>query len=487
MEIFKLFGTIFVDSAAAQDSISKTSGQAEGLGTKLKNGITTVGKWATAIGAAATAVGAAMVGAASKVAGTADEIDKASRRAGTTAENYQRLNYAMGQSGISSEKFEKSMVKNQQALTKAAEGTAAYAEAYDKLNVSIYDTNGNLRAADDVYEETIKKLADLEDKNQRNAIANQIFGKSYADLAPILDSGSAGIDDLTSRAEKLGLVLGQDVVDAGVKFGDTMDDAKQMGGAFFNMIAAELLPMLQAFLDYIINNAPKIQATIKNVAEGIETAITEFQIFWEEHGETIKAITTAVFEGIQTIVEIAMSLLKDVIDTTCSLIEGDWKGFWDGIVRIAKNIGTTLFNVGRNAFKMLWDGMKSIWASISNWVSNTVNWLAEKLTFWRKSKEEMAEEDGDDTPNPDGTHAAGLPYVPYDGYVAKLHKGETVLSANSSQTMAEDIINGLIPLLGRGENAQTITVNLMVDKKVLAQTIFDPLKEVSRQRGVSFV
>ena len=78
MEIFKLFGTIFVDSAAAQDSISKTSGQAEGLGTKLKNGITTVGKWATAIGAAATAVGAAMVGAASKVAGTADEIDKAS-------------------------------------------------------------------------------------------------------------------------------------------------------------------------------------------------------------------------------------------------------------------------------------------------------------------------------------------------------------------------------------------------------------------------
>lgn len=486
MEIFKLFGTIFVDSAAAQDSISKTSGQAEGLGTKLKNGITTVGKWATAIGAAATAVGAAMVGAASKVAGTADEIDKASRRAGTTAENYQRLNYAMGQSGISSEKFEKSMVKNQQALTKAAEGTAAYAEAYEKLNVSIYDTNGNLRQADEVYEETIKKLADLEDKNQRNAIANQIFGKSYADLAPILDSGSAGIDDLTSRAEKLGLVLGQDVVDAGVKFGDTMDDAKQMGGAFFNMIAAELLPMLQAFLDYIIDHAPQIQATIKKVADGVKATIAGFQAFWEEHGETIKAITSALFNGIAIIVETAMELLEDLIDAACSLIEGDWKGFWDAMVRIVKNIGTKLLNAGKGAFQMLWDGMKSIWTSISNWVSDKVSWLAEKLAFWRKSKEEM-EEDDDDGPKPDGTHAAGLPYVPYDGYVAKLHKGETILTANSSQTMAEDIINGLIPFLGRGENAQTITVNLVVDKKVLAQTIFDPLKEVSRQRGVSFV
>ena len=486
MEIFKLFGTIFVDSAAAQESISKTSGQAEGLGTKLKNGITTVGKWATAIGAAATAVGAAMVGAASKVAGTADEIDKASRRAGTTAENYQRLNYAMGQSGISSEKFEKSMVKNQQALTKAAEGTAAYAEAYEKLNVSIYDTNGNLRQADDVYEETLKKLADLEDTNQRNAIANQIFGKSYADLAPILDSGSAGIDDLTSRAEKLGLVLGQDVVDAGVKFGDTMDDAKQMGGTLFNMIAAELLPMLQTFLDYIIDHAPQIQATIKTVAEGVKTAISGFQAFWKEHGEAIKTITSAVFEGIKIIVETAINLIKDVIVAACSLIEGDWKGFWDAIVRIVKNIGTTLFNAGKSAFQMLWDGIKSVWTSISDWVSDKVSWLADKLTFWRTSQAEMSNQAAE-TQQSHGSHAAGLPYVPFDGYVATLHKGETILSANSSQNMAEDIINGLVPLLGKGENNQTITVNLVVDKKVLAQAIFDPLKEVSRQRGVSFV
>ena len=486
MEIFKLFGTIFVDSAAAQNSISKTSGQAEGLGTKLKNGITAAGKWATAIGAAATAVGAAMVGAASKVASTADEIDKASRRAGTSAENYQRLNYAMGQSGISSEKFEKSMIKNQQALNKAAEGTKAYSEAYEKLGVSIYDTNGNLREADAVYEETLMKLADLEDINQRNAIANQLFGKSYADLAPILDSGSAGIADLTSRAEKLGLILGQDVVDAGVKFGDTMDDAKQMGGAFFNMIAAELLPMLQMFLDYIIDHAPQIQATIKKVADGVKATIAGFQAFWEEHGETIKAITSALFNGIAIIVETAMELLEDLIDAACSLIEGDWKGFWDAMVRIVKNIGTKLLNAGKGAFQMLWDGMKSVWTSISNWVNEKVSWLANKLAFWRSAQAEMSEKAAENQQS-HGSHAAGLPYVPFDGYIATLHKGETVLSANSSQTMAEDIINGLIPLMNRGESAQSITVNLVVDKKVLAQAIFDPLKEVSRQRGVSFV
>ena len=180
-----------------------------------------------------------------------------------------------------------------------------------------------------------------------------------------------------------------------------------------------------------------------------------------------------------------MELLRDGIEAVCSLIEGDWEGFWDSIVRIVKNIGALLFSAGKGALNMLWDGMRSIWESISSWVSDKVNWLVEKLMFWRSTKEEMA--DGSDT-SPDGSHAAGLPYVPYDGYIAELHKGETVLSANSSKTMVEDIVNGLAPLMSGGAAATgPITINLVVDKKVLAQTIFDPLRDVSKQRGVAFV
>ena len=91
MEIFKLFGSILVDSSKAEDSISKTGEKAEGLGGKLGNGIKTAAKWGVALGAAAIAVGGAMLAAAGKVAGAADEIDKASRRAGTDAETWQKL------------------------------------------------------------------------------------------------------------------------------------------------------------------------------------------------------------------------------------------------------------------------------------------------------------------------------------------------------------------------------------------------------------
>lgn len=66
LEIFKLFGSIMVDSSAAEDSIQKTDEKAEKLGNKLQSGIKTAGKWAAGITAGAAAVGGAMFKAAER-------------------------------------------------------------------------------------------------------------------------------------------------------------------------------------------------------------------------------------------------------------------------------------------------------------------------------------------------------------------------------------------------------------------------------------
>ena len=59
MEIFRLFGSILIDNAEADKSISKTSDKAEGLGKKFGSGIATAAKWGTAIvGGATLAAGA---------------------------------------------------------------------------------------------------------------------------------------------------------------------------------------------------------------------------------------------------------------------------------------------------------------------------------------------------------------------------------------------------------------------------------------------
>lgn len=69
MEIFKLFGSIFVDTDKADESIKKTEKNTESFASKLGNGIKTAAKWGAAIVAAASvaavAIGTKAVTAAS--------------------------------------------------------------------------------------------------------------------------------------------------------------------------------------------------------------------------------------------------------------------------------------------------------------------------------------------------------------------------------------------------------------------------------------
>lgn len=389
IEIFKLFGSILINNDKANESIQKTEQKAGGLASKLGGGIATAAKWGSAVGVAAGAVGGAMMYAANKAAGAADEVDKSSRRAGTSAENWQKLNYAFGQSGIESSKLEQTMIRNQKSLNDAAEGGKTATEAYSKLGVSIKDADGNLRKSDDVYRDVLNNLADLEDKNLRNSIANDIFGKSYGDLAPILDSGSDGIEALTSRADELGLVMSQEAVDAGVKFGDTLDDVKQAGGRMFVSIAGELLPVLQKFLDWIIAHMPEIREVTGKVFEVIRQAVQKAKEIFEAIQPVLQIIWDFIVFSFPTISKVVSTVFDAVVDTINDVVD----------------VFTTVTGVIKKAY--------------------------EWLTSWNdkdaESKTLEVEEKGTGR-GKDGTYASGLAFVPHDGYIAELHKGERVLN-----------------------------------------------------------
>lgn len=60
-------------------------------------------------------------------------------------------------------------------------------------------------------------------------------------------------------------------------------------------------------------------------------------------------------------------------------------------------------------------------------------------------------------PKPDGSHANGLAYVPKDGYMAELHKGERVLTAQENKTYLQSTSNSSNTLNKQGNN---ITINI---------------------------
>lgn len=530
MELFKLFGTILVDNTKANESIHKTDEKAEGLGNKFLSGIGTAAKWGMAIGAAAIAGATALTGMAMKSAETADRIDKLSARTGLSKQAFQEWDYVLGQNGINIEVMKNGVKTLTAQMDAAAKGTGAAAENFSKLGIAVTDNNGVLRNQEDVMKETLVALADLPNGTEKAKMATELFGKAGLELMPMLNNGSASIEELTQRAHDLGLVMSDEAVTAGVTLGDTMDDVKQSFGMIATKIGVEVMPIVQQALDWVLTQMPTIQSVLNVVFMVINEFVTSvvgfitnyllpaFDLFFGSaiegcggfqgamqmmadfimpllndlkglfqavlggiveyfklHKEEILSITKSLFDAVKTIVETVMGTIRGIIQVITGLLKGDWEQVWNGLKLISESIlngivrlvsdllniminsiimkKDTFLNAGKGIFNAIWDGMKAIWDKLSSWITEKISWITEKLAFWRSSKSEMDDGGGSGGRGYNGSHANGLNYVPFDGYIAELHKGERVLTAEENKQYSN-------------KNKPNITINQHIYAKV---------------------
>lgn len=329
MEIFKLIGSVMVDTAEAEKSLSKTESKAEGLGSKLADGAKTAGKWALGVAGAAASVGAAMISAAKDTAATADTIDKASQRMKMDAESYQELAYVAQLSGVEMSTLEKA--------AKKLEGT------------------------DLSMDEALDQIYALGTEEERAAKAAELFGESVAyQMTPLLNASAEDMAAMKQEARDLGLVMGNDVVKDGAALNDMFTKVEDSIKMLKNGLLVELMPYVMEILDWVIKNISKISATVKKVMDAL------------------MPIIKPILNGIMSLIE-----------GFTSLLDGDIHGFIDGILNFLGGLGQAFLNIGRSIFGFLWDGLVSVWNDIANWVSDKVNWLIDKLAFWRRGSSEM--------------------------------------------------------------------------------------------------
>ena len=191
LEIFKLVGSVFVDTDKANESLQKTDKTASSFASTLGSAVGKAAGVATAVVGMATAVGGAALGVAEKVSQQTDEIDKASIRMGISAESYQELAYAAGQCGIE--------MSTMESAAKKLEGT---------------DLN---------FDDAINQIMSLGTAEERSAKAAELFGDKIAyNLSPMLEQSGEDFNGLIQRANDLGLVMSGDSVKAGVEFSDLL-------------------------------------------------------------------------------------------------------------------------------------------------------------------------------------------------------------------------------------------------------------------------
>lgn len=304
MEIFKLFGSVFVDTAKAEESLSKTDKKAEGVGKQFLKGVGTVAKWGAAAVGAAAAVGTAMVASAKDAASNLDVIDKASQRMSISAESYQELAHAAGLCGVEMSTMEKA--------AKKLEGTG--------LNM----------------DDALAEIYALTDAEERSAKAAELFGDAVAyQMSPMLNASAEDMAAMRQEANDLGLVMSSDAVKAGADMNDAFTKIEEAVGSVKNQIGAAFMPMLMDLLNWVLAHMPEIQAGIKKVTDFITAAIEKLTPLIE----ALAPIVSIVFDKIAQLWEtILKPILVGIIDFLTGVFTGNWEQVFQGLANIVKGI-----------------------------------------------------------------------------------------------------------------------------------------------------
>lgn len=203
-----------------------------------------------ALSAAAAGVGAAMLGNAYNAAKTADDLATMAQQTGFSVEELQKFQYASDRVDVSVDAMAGSMKK-------LISGMKSGSSVFDKLGVSIYDANGEMRDATDVWYDSLEALSQIDNETERDTVAMELFGKSSAELAGIIDDGGAALKAFGQEAEDAGLILSGDAVSSAVEFNNAVDKLKASASQTFLEVGAalaeELVPALETLVEKIVS------------------------------------------------------------------------------------------------------------------------------------------------------------------------------------------------------------------------------------------
>ena len=226
-------GTAQIDGL--QRSLDKVDRQATGLqGTfgKLRGLAGGVGG---ALGALVPAAGIAGLTALAKGSiDAADNLNDLRQRTGVSVENLSKFGAAAEDAGSSIDEVAKSMGRLSKGIVDPASKTN---EALKSIGINSRDASGNVRGVDAIMLDLADKFAKMPDGAQKTALAMELFGKSGANLIPMLNGGREALSQYQAT-------ISGDMASAADQFNDSLNAIARSLAGPFNQAVTALLPIL---------------------------------------------------------------------------------------------------------------------------------------------------------------------------------------------------------------------------------------------------
>lgn len=217
-------------------------------------------------------------------------------------------------------------------------------------------------------------------------------------------------------------------------------------------------------LSSVMKSAPKIGSELKKGFGEVKGIIDDLA----KRSKTVKKFSDDIKGFMDSIGSVLKNKLVKIVTNSSTIIQGAAKGvfalFQANPIVLAITAIVAACVLLYEAWKHNWGGIREKTKAVVDEITKIWKGLTEFLAHPIKASVNFVK--GLFGGKTDGQHATGLSYVPYNGYVAELHEGERVLTAQQNRSMANGFGGVSIAKL-----ADTIVVREQADIDKIANAL----------------
>ena len=241
----------------------------EGAHSRLSGVLKAAGAAVAAVAAAAAAAAKALWDATNAAGQWADNLITLSAQTDVSVDTLQRWDYAARFIDTDTQSMTKALAKVVSQQGAAIKSGNDYITMLDGQQIALKDANGEYKSSEEVFYSMIDALGQIEDPTLRDAAAQDLFGKSFQEMKPLIDAGSAGLKAYGDEAERLGLIMNGEAVSALGAFDDQMQKLKATTETAGRELALAFLPATQQVAESLTDLASTVT---KALSDGFQEA-----------------------------------------------------------------------------------------------------------------------------------------------------------------------------------------------------------------------
>lgn len=222
----------------------------------------------------------------------ADTLNTLSVKTGIATETLQKLEYASKFVDVEMSVMEKGVAKVITALGEAQTKGEDYIKIADGITVSMHNVSGQVKTSEQLFYNTVDALGAMSDATSREVAAQEIFGRSYQDIMPLIEAGTGALEEYGDEAESLGVVLDTVTIAALQRLQDEIDQT----GSVIDAQKKEFSAILASYGITATQLEQKTANLIQKIGVGLKRGGQATRLFFQGY-------STAEMEGMITAAE----------------------------------------------------------------------------------------------------------------------------------------------------------------------------------------